>query len=159
MQRELQLLGFSPAVQQRRCAMIAIQQWVRGWLWRRRLWVICIRAAQRVAVVAGSAPDGGARVPRAARVQFAQVCLPSPPPPLPSLSLCLFASLHVCDCTCVIAHDCWQTILKQELWTAFYLNGEGWAIGDGMWTMSAVVWTDGDDSDDEIPYDTSSSDE
>ena len=43
--------------------------------------------------------------------------------------------------------------------TAFYLNGEGWAIGDGMWTMSAVVWTDGDDSDDEIPYDTSSSDE
>ena len=62
-------------------------------------------------------------------------------------------------CTCVIAHDCWQTILKQELWTAFYLNGEGWAIGDGMWTMSAVVWTDGDDSDDEIPYDTSSGDE
>ena len=50
-------------------------------------------------------------------------------------------------------------IFKQELWTAFYLNGEGWAIGDGMWTMSAVVWTDGDDSDDEIPYDTSSGDE
>ena len=85
--------------------------------------------------------------------------LSPPPPPLPSLSLCLFASLHVCDCTCAIAHDCWQTILKQELWTAFYLNGEGWAIGDGMWTMSAVVWTDGDDSDDEIPYDTSSGDE
>ena len=64
---------------------------------------------------------------------------------------------RLCDCTCV--YDCWQTILKQELWTAFYLNGEGWAIGDGMWTMSAVVWTDGDDSDDEIPYDTSSGDE
>ena len=72
-----------------------------------------------------------------------------------SLPLCFFAC--VCDCTCV--YDCWQTILKQELWTAFYLNGEGWAIGDGMWTMSAVVWTDGDDSDDEIPYDTSSGDE
>ena len=49
--------------------------------------------------------------------------------------------------------------MKQELWTAFYLNGEGWAIEDGMWTMSAVVWTDGDDNDDEIPYDTSSGDE
>ena len=74
--------------------MIAIQQWVRGWLWRRRLWVICIRAAQRV--VAGSAPDGGARVPRAARVQFAQVCLPPPCP------LSLSASLLLC--MCVIAH-------------------------------------------------------
>ena len=49
--------------------------------------------------------------------------------------------------------------MKQELWTAYYLNGEGWASGDGMWTISAVVWTDGDDSDDEIPYDTSSGDE